>query len=90
MCLNLAPSTARAAQRIRAALLEDLDVIAATQKPQPTLVEAAKVAFPEAAKVTDEASIVPSRYRTLTSDGRPSHLTVEGILAPSFSAWSSS
>ena len=43
------------------------------------LAEAAKVASPKAAKVTDEATIVPSKYRALTPNGRRSRLPAEGI-----------
>ena len=39
---------------------------------------------------TEDASIVPSACRALTSDGQPNHLTAAGILTPSFSALSSS
>ena len=56
------------------------------QEPQPALEKAVEKPTSLTAKVTDEAAIVPSLNRALTSEGRPSHLTARGILAPSFSA----
>ena len=86
-----APPAAAATHRIRPGLLKGLDSAAAAQEPQSALVEAVEglLSSPITAKMTDGAAILPSLNRAPASDGRPCHLTVKGILTPSFSASSS-
>ena len=76
---SVAQPTAGATQRILTGLFEGLGVRAATQQPQPPLQRRSKSPPPKATKVTDEATIVPSKYRALTPDWRRSRLPAEGI-----------